>query len=89
MSKAWLAGVIALAALAALGAADFPAAPPTAGAAEAAGLRRVDTAELNQQYAGKRVLRTAKGELIRLDLHLCCARRLALVRLRPEHQAME
>ena len=65
---AWLAGATALAAVAALGAQDFPTAPPTAAAAEAAGLRRVDAAELSRHYAGKRVLRTSKGDLIHLDL---------------------
>ena len=68
MTRTWFAAPLALAALSALGASDFPAPPPTAGAAEAAGLRRVDAAELSQQYAGKRVLRTAKGELIHLEL---------------------
>src|SRR5262245_5693026 len=64
----WFAAPIVLAALPALAAPDFPAAPPTASAAEAAGLRRVDAAEMSKQYAGKRVLRTAKGELIHLEL---------------------
>jgi len=68
MTKAWLSGVVAFAALSALSASDFPTAPPTAGAAEADGLRRVDAEELSRQYAGKRVLRTAKGELIHLEL---------------------
>jgi len=66
--RIWLAAPIALAAVSALAALDFPAAPPTASAAEAAGLRRVDAAELSGQYAGRRLLRTAKGELIHLDL---------------------
>src|ERR1700752_3064735 len=68
ITKAWLSAVVALAALTALGALDFPTAPPTAGAAEAAGLRRVDAAELTGRYAGRRVLLTAKGELIHLEL---------------------
>ncbi len=68
MTRAWLLGATALAAFAALGAPDFPLAPPTAGAAEAAGLRRIEAAELNRQYAGKRVLHSAKGNLIRLEL---------------------
>jgi len=68
MTKAWTSSVLALAALSAFGASDFPTAPPTAGAAETTGLRRVDAAELSQQYAGKRVLLTAKGELIHLEL---------------------
>src|SRR5262249_46729362 len=68
MARSWLVGPIALVAFSALGASDFPPAPPTAGAADAAGLRRLDATELSQQYAGKRVFRTAKGELIRLEL---------------------
>jgi catechol 2,3-dioxygenase-like lactoylglutathione lyase family enzyme len=51
-----------------LGADDFPAAPPSVSVAEAAGLHRIDAAELNQAYAGRRVLRAATGESIRLDL---------------------
>src|SRR5262249_38318219 len=68
MARSWLVGPIALVAFSALGASDFPPAPPTAGAADAAGLRRLDATELSQQYAGKRALRTAKGELIHLEL---------------------
>ena len=68
MTRSWLVAAIALAAFSALGAVDFPTAPPTAGAAEAAGLRRLDATELSQQYPGERVLRTAKGELIHLKL---------------------
>src|SRR5215471_1754179 len=68
MIRVWLAAPIALAAFSALGACGFPPAKPTAGAADAAGLRRLDATELSQQYAGKRVLRTAKGELIHLEL---------------------
>jgi len=65
---AWLAGATVLALVASVGAQDFPAAPPTAGAAEATGLRRVDAAELNRHYAGKRMLRTARGDQVQLDL---------------------
>jgi len=60
--------VILLATVAAAEAQDFPAAPPTASAAKAEGLRRVEAAELNRGYAGQRVLLTGRGELIHLDL---------------------
>jgi hypothetical protein len=67
-ARAWLAGATLLITVASAGAQDFPAAPSTAGDAEAAGLRRVDAAELTRHYAGKRMLRTARGDRARLDL---------------------
>lgn len=67
-ARVWLTGVILVATVADAEAQDFPPAPPTASAAKAEGLRRVEAAELNRDYAGKRVLLTGKGELIRLDL---------------------
>jgi hypothetical protein len=63
-----LAGLIWLTTVAAAEAQDFPLAPPTKSAAEAAGLGRVDAQELSRDYPGKRVLLTARGELIHLDL---------------------
>ena len=63
-----LAGLILLTALAGAEALDFPVAPPSKSAAESAGLRRVDAAQLSRDYAGKRMFLTARGELIRLDL---------------------
>ena len=63
-----LAGLILLTTFAGAGAVDFPVAPPSKSAAEAAGLRRVEAAELSRNYAGKRIFLTTRGELIRLDL---------------------
>lgn len=63
-----LAGLILLTTIAGAKAQDFPVAPPTVSAAEAAGLRRVEAVELSRDYAGKRVLLTGRGELIHLDL---------------------
>jgi catechol 2,3-dioxygenase-like lactoylglutathione lyase family enzyme len=67
-SWAWLAGAALLITVVFVGAQDLPAAPPTTGAAESAGLRHIDAAELNRHYAGKRMLRTARGDQVRLDL---------------------
>jgi hypothetical protein len=67
-ARAWLAGAILFITVASVGAQDFPAPPPTTEAAEAVGLRRVDAAELTRHYAGKRMLRTARGDQVRLDL---------------------
>jgi hypothetical protein len=47
---------------------DVPEAPATRVQAEAAGLQRVNAAELARGYAGKRVLMTDKGQVIRLTL---------------------
>jgi len=48
---------------------DTPPAPPTASAAEAAGLQRVRSPELGQRYGGARLLVTDKGQIVRLRLH--------------------
>ena len=48
---------------------DFPLPPPTADAASASGLRRIEAEELKQRYGGARVVKGISGEIVRLDLH--------------------
>src|SRR5690349_20728670 len=66
-ARAWvLACATMLAASAA--AQDFPAAPPSVAAAEAAGLRRIDAAELKRSYAGRRIAQSSRGLILRTEL---------------------
>ena len=60
--------LITLALASAVQAQDFPRAPSTSSAAEAAGLRRLDATELSVSVAGTRLVHTAKGEVISLQL---------------------
>ncbi len=47
---------------------EFPVAPPDIASAEAAGLRRIDAAELRRNYPGKRIARSVGGHVVRTDL---------------------
>ena len=47
---------------------EFPIAPPDIASAEAAGLRRIDAAELRGNYPGKRIARSVGGHVVRTDL---------------------
>ena len=47
---------------------DFPPAPPNIPAAEAAGLRRIDAAELKSNYPGKRIAQSYRGPVVRTEL---------------------
>src|SRR5215813_3286011 len=46
----------------------FPPAPPDVSAAEAAGLRRIDAAELKQNYPGKRIAQSNRGLTVMTNL---------------------
>ena len=48
---------------------DFPSPPATLDGAAAAGLRRVTAEDLAQRYGGARMLKSAGGEIVRLQLH--------------------
>jgi len=63
----WL-GLVALCWALAAWPEDFPPPPPTADAASASGLRRIDAEELKQRYGGTRVVKSAGGEVAHLEL---------------------
>jgi hypothetical protein len=47
---------------------EFPTAPPDIPAAEAAGLRRVEAAELKRDYPAKRIARNVRGQTVHTEL---------------------
>ena len=47
---------------------QFPPAPPDIPAAEAAGLRRIDVAELKRDYPTKRIAYTVRGQTVHTEL---------------------
>lgn len=49
-------------------ASEFPPAPPDIPAAEAAGLRRIDVAELKRDYPAKRIAYTVRGQTVHTEL---------------------
>jgi hypothetical protein len=61
--------MLAGAALMAEGAAaqQFPPAPADIAAAEAAGLQRIDVAELQRSYPGKRIAQSARGVIVQTE----------------------
>jgi len=66
----WTPWILAGAALLAEGAAaqQFPPAPADIAAAEAAGLRRIDAAELQRSYPGKRIAQSNRGLIVQTEL---------------------
>jgi hypothetical protein len=52
----------------AVAAQEFPSAPPDIPAAEAAGLRRIDAAELKSNYPGKRIAQSYRGPIVHTEL---------------------
>jgi hypothetical protein len=47
---------------------QFPPAPADIAAAEAAGLRRIDAAELQSSYSGKRIAQSDRGVIVQVEL---------------------
>lgn len=66
-ARAWLLAAAISFTSAAL-ALEFPPAPPDIAAAEAAGLRRIDAAELKRDYPGKRIARSLRTQTVHTDL---------------------